>query len=447
MSEISVFTFPQPTVNGPLHVGHLSGPYLAADLAARAARARGEQVVVTSGLDVHQNYVLTRAEHEGRDPHAMTAEFRDDILDTYARARIGYDRFTDPLEAGYPPVIRQLMNHLVTSGAAPMREITLYACSDCDRTLHESYLSGLCGECKEPAAGGACEVCGTFTQVETMVDPVCGRCGGEPRPFQATVPVLRMEDHRAALIETWLRAELPPPVRELVGRVLRAGLPEIPLAYPTNWGIDGDGPLTGLRIGAYTEVALADLSGIARAVDPGADDLAGYLAAIGRIGRLWHFLGLDNAFWYAVYWPAVWAAAGVGRSPLSGLIVNEFFTFDGAKFSTSRRHGITATELLRGHDPSIVRLFLAWERPDRYQSDFRQHSFEAFSRYAEPLLAGLRTVSEPLDPALAAIELARGEAALTPIAFDPPLAARCLLTLLAGGADTGSLRAALTGLG
>ncbi len=448
MNDIRVFTFPQPTVNGPLHVGHLSGPYLAADIAARAARARGEQVVVTSGLDVHQNYVLTRAENEGLDPHVMTSAFRDDILDTYDRARIGYDRFTDPLGDSHAPVIRQLMNHLVTSGAAPLREITLYACSDCDRTLHESYLSGLCGECKEPAAGGACEVCGTFTQVETMIDPVCGRCGGEPRPFVATVPVLRMEDHRAALTETWIRAQLPPAVRELVDRILRAGLPEIPLAFPTNWGIEGDGPLTGLRIGPYTEVALTDLYGIAQAVDPSATDVTGYLAAIDRVGELWHFLGLDNAFWYAVYWPAVWAAAGVTRSPLSGLVVNEFYTSDGAKFSTSRKHGMTATELLRCQDPSIVRLFLAWDRPDRYQSDFNQHSFDAFAQYAEPLLAGVRTISEPLDPALAAIELARGEAALEPAAFDPPLAARCLLTLLAGGAhDIGSLRTALTGLG
>ncbi|MET7282374.1 class I tRNA ligase family protein [Kribbella sp. NPDC005582] len=448
MSEIKVFTFPQPTVNGPLHVGHLSGPYLASDIAARAARARGEQVLVTSGLDVHQNYVLTRAENEGLNPHAMTAAFRDDILETYDRARIGYDRFTDPLGDGHPPVIRQLMDHLVSSGAAPMREITLYACNDCDRTLHESYLTGLCGECKEPAAGGACEVCGTFTRVETMIDPVCGRCGGEPRPFQATVPVLRMEDHRAALVETWLRAQLPPAVRELVERVLRNGLPEIPLAFPTNWGIEGDGPLTGLRICPYTEVALTDLYGIARAVDPSASTVDGYLAAIGRIGELWHFLGLDNAFWYAVYWPAVWAAAGVTRSPLSGLVVNEFYTSDGAKFSTSRKHGMTATELLSRRDPSIVRLFLAWDRPDRFPSDFTEHSFDTFAGYAEPLLAGVRPVSEPLDPALAAIELARGEAALRPSDFDPPLAARCLLTLLAGGVhETGSLRAALTGLG
>ncbi|TCO51858.1 methionyl-tRNA synthetase [Kribbella antiqua] len=443
---ITVFTFPQPTVNGPLHVGHLSGPYLAADIAARAARARGERVVVTTGLDVHQNYVLTRAENEGVEAGVMTADFRADIKDTYELARIGYDRFTDPLEDEHAPIIRQLMNHLVTSGATPLREVTLHACTDCGRTLHESYLSGFCGECKAPAAGGACEQCGGFTHVENMIDPVCGRCGGEPRPFAATVPVLRMEDHREALVSMWLRADLPLAVRELIDRNLTAGLPEIALAYPTNWGIEGDGPLTGLRIGPYTEVALADLYGIARAVDPGAGDVAGYLAALARVDHLWHFLGLDNAFWYALYWRAVWAAAGVARLPLSGLVVNEFYTFDGAKFSTSRKHGIGATELLRAEDPSIVRLFLAWDRPDRYRSDFTLNSFRAFADRIEPLLAGVQRVSEALDPALAAIERARGESALRPEGFDPPLAVRSLLTLLAGGVqDTGSLRAALTG--
>lgn len=115
---VTVFTFPQPTANGPLHVGHLSGPYLAADIAARAARARGERVVVTTGLDVHQNYVLTRAEREGVEVGVMLADFRADIKETYERARIGYDRFSDPLEDDHAPIIRQLMNELVASGAA-----------------------------------------------------------------------------------------------------------------------------------------------------------------------------------------------------------------------------------------------------------------------------------------------------------------------------------------
>jgi methionyl-tRNA synthetase len=449
---VTVLTFPQPTVNGPLHVGHLSGPYLACDIAARAARARGEQVVVTSGLDVHQNYVLTRAELEGVEVGVMMADFRAGIQETYQLARIGYDRFSDPLADEHAPVIRDLMNHLVTSGAAPLREVTLYACADCDRTLHESYLTGLCGGCHSPAAGGACEVCGAFTYVDTMVDPVCGRCGGAPRPFQAMVPVLRMEDYRRQLTDAWLRAQLPPTVRALIGRQLAAGLPEIALAYPTNWGIEGDRELAGLRIGAYTEVALTDLANIARAVDPEATDLPAYLAALGRVDSLWHFLGLDNAYWYAVYWQALWAACGMTELPLSGLVVNEFYTLDGAKFSTSRNHAIWANELLHKEDPSIVRLFLAWDRPDRYRSDFTWHSFRAFADRVEPLLADLdgdtAIATQTLDQTLAQRELARGEAALRPAGFDPALAARSLIGLLEGGVrDTGHLLTALTGTG
>ncbi|MEV8372168.1 class I tRNA ligase family protein [Kribbella sp. NPDC056861] len=444
---VTVITFPQPTANGPLHVGHLSGPYIAADIAARAARARGENVVVTSGLDVHQNYVLTRAENEGLEVGAMMADFKSDILTTYKLARIGFDRFSDPLSDEHAPVIRQLMNRLVASGATPLTELTLYRCGDCSRTLHESYLTGLCGACQAPAAGGACEQCGSYTFVETMIDPVCGRCGGPPQPFRATVPVLRMEDHRAAMTAMWLQAELPPAVRDLIGRQLAQGLPEIPLAYPTNWGIEGDGPLTGLRFGPYSEVALTDLYNIAKAVDPAADDLAGYLAAFGRVDQLWHFLGLDNAYWYAIYWRAIWAAAGLSPLPLSGMVVNEFYTLDGSKFSTSRNHAIWANDLLHDEDPAIVRLFLAWDRPDRSQTDFTWKAFRAFAELVGPLLDGTHTVTAPLHPALAAIELARGEAALRPSGFDPALAARSLITLLSGGAQTGALRRALTGSG
>ncbi|WP_112240548.1 class I tRNA ligase family protein [Kribbella monticola] len=448
IEPVTVITFPQPTVNGPLHLGHLAGPYVAADIAARAARARGERVVVTTGLDVHQNYVLTRAEREGVEVGVMTADFRADIRETYELARIGYDRFSDPLTDEHAPIIRQLMNHLVASGATPMREVTLHACSDCSRTLHESYLVGLCRGCKAPAAGGACEQCGAFTYVDSMIDPVCGRCGGEPRPFQATVPVLRMEDHREALTAMWLRAELPPSVRALIGRQLADGLPEIALAYPTNWGIEGDAALSGLRIGPYTEVALTDLYNVAKAVDPAAADLPGYLAALGRVENLWHFLGLDNAYWYALYWQAVWAAAGVNPLPVSGLVVNEFYLLDGSKFSTSRNHVVGANEILRDEDPGIVRLYLAWDRPDRYRSDFSWKAFRAFADRIGPLLDGTRTCAEPLHPVLAEIELARAQDALRPSGFDPALAVRIMIDLLAAGVrDTGPLRAALTGAG
>src|SRR4029453_18435331 len=78
---VTVIVIPQPTCNGPLHIGHLSGPYLAADIASRAARARGDRVLTLAGIDVHPNYVLTKAESLGVDVDEMVAGYRAQILD------------------------------------------------------------------------------------------------------------------------------------------------------------------------------------------------------------------------------------------------------------------------------------------------------------------------------------------------------------------------------
>ena len=133
--------------------------------------------------------------------------------------------------------------------------------------------------CGTGASGGSCEGCGGFTSAQTLRYPSCDRCGGSPRPFTATVPVLRLEDHRDQLTEPWVRAELPSRVRDLLARYLAAGLPEIPLAYPTDWGVEGTGPLGGLRVDVYAEVGLAWLYGVARALDPGAQGLDACVAA------------------------------------------------------------------------------------------------------------------------------------------------------------------------
>src|SRR5690349_18413227 len=115
--KLVVVTMPQPTVNGPLHLGHLSGPYVAADIAARAARAAGARVILSTGLDIHQNYVPLRAQHTGVPVEKMLAEFRAEIAETYRLAGIRHDNFTDPLAPGHDMIIDTLVNRLITSGA------------------------------------------------------------------------------------------------------------------------------------------------------------------------------------------------------------------------------------------------------------------------------------------------------------------------------------------
>lgn len=445
---VDVVSIPPPTANGPLHIGHLSGPYLAADFAARAARARGEHVLAVAGVDVHQNWVLTRAELDGVDVDKMVEGYRDEIVEALRRARIGYDTFIDPRSPGYAEAMGTMVAQLVERGALPMRELELHRCARCARTLHHSYVEGLCGACGHEACGGGCEGCGGFTSAQTMLDVRCARCGGEPVPFTATVPVLDLPRHRDALRSLWLRAEMPADLRPLIGAALSGDMPVIPAAYPTDWGVPGTGPIAGLRVDVWVEVCLNFVRGVAQALQPGVPEDAAAFAEVWRrrVRGLWNFYGVDNAYYYGITWPALMAAAGVDLDRLSGMsVVNRFFTLDGFKFSTSRNHAVWANDLLADADPAIVRLFLAFNRPDRVGSDFTRETFEAFAAYVRPLLDGA-TRPYALPAELVEAERRRGELALRYTGFDAPLAARALLALLAAGGDAGAtLRSVLTG--
>jgi methionyl-tRNA synthetase len=444
---VTVIVIPQPTVNGPLHIGHLSGPYLAADVASRAARARGERVLTLAGVDVDPNYVLTKAEIIGMDVGEMVAKYRGQIMSAFDLARIGYDVFLDPQDGDYQRAVAGMLGELVANGTVPMDEITLHQCADCGRTLHHSYVVGKCAVCGTGANGTSCEGCGGFTSAQVLIDPSCARCGGSPRPMVVTVPVLHLEEYRERLVSEWLQAEWPTRVRSVMRQYQHAPLPDMPLAYPTNWGIECDGPLAGLRVDFPTELGLSYLYGPARALHPEAQSLAERVAAWREVDGVWHFNGMDNTFYFTVLYPAILAAAGVPTPKARGAVVNELYLLEGKKFSTSRNHALWADEFLAAEDPEMVRLYLSWDRPDRYESDFTHEGYRAFCEYVRPLLAGVRADGPAALPqALAEAELERAERALHLSGFDAALAIRSLLAALSAGAGRDSVAmAALAG--
>ena len=441
---LTVLLLPPPTPNGPLHVGHLSGPYLSGDVAARAARARGERVLAVCGLDVNQNYVPAKAEQEGRPVEEVAADYSARIASALELARIRYDLMVDPAADGdYRDGVAGLLAELVDTKAVVVQSAPLALCAGCGRTLHHARVAGRCRVCGEGAGGGACERCGSYAAAVDLVDPACTVCGGRPRVVEAQLPVLRMEDYREQLTEAWARAELSPRVRRLVSSLLSAGLPEVPLAYPTDWGIRAGGGHDGERIDVWAETALGHLYAVPRQLGTGGRGVQASVAGWGAVDRLWHVHGIDNSFYYGVLTPALFAAAGVPTGVLGGLVVNEFYRLDGLKFSTSRGHAVWAEDFLATEDPGLVRLYLCWDRPQPYESDFTLAGYAAFREYADRVLGGQ---AAGLPAQLARLELARAEHALRLATFDPAVAARCLLAAVPAEPDSARpLLAALTG--
>jgi methionyl-tRNA synthetase len=440
---LTVLLLPPPTPNGPLHVGHLSGPYLAGDVAARAARARGERVLTVCGLDVNQNYVPAKAEQEGRPADEVVADYSARIRTALRLARISYDLMLDPAsDADYRDGVSGLLAELVDAKAVVVQPFPLAVCAGCGRTLHHARVAGRCRVCGEGAGGGACERCGSYAAATDLVEAACTVCGGLPRTVEAQLPVLRMEDYREQLTEAWARAELSPRVRALVGRLLTDGLPEVPLAYPTDWGIRTGAGHDGERIDVWVETALGHLYAVPRRLGTGGRGMTASVAGWAAVDRLWHVHGIDNAFYYGVLTPALFAAAGVRTGVLAGLVVNEFYRLEGLKFSTSRNHAVWAEDFLADEDPAMVRLYLCWDRPEPYESDFTRASYEAFRDWATAQLAG----PGQLPAELARLDLTRAERALRLETFDAATAAHCLLGAAAREPDRARpLLAAVTG--
>ena len=313
-TKLLVITATAPTPNGPLHLGHLSGPYVAADIAARAARARDERVLTVSGLDPHQNYVPAKAQKEGRKADAVLDEYEGLVRRAFAAARVDYDLFADPrADDGYRTAVRALLDELVDRRAVTLQRETLWRCADCGATLHHAYVTGCCPGCGADSGGGTCEGCGGFTTAANLVGARCACCGGPREPLEARIPVLRLEDYRGALTDIWSCAVLPPRVRRLIAAYLADGLPDVPLAYPTDWGIPA--AADGQRIDVWAEMGLGLLAGLPRQLDPAASSLDDYVTGWrqpqdGLAPSCWHFLGIDNAFYFAVLFPALFTAAG-----------------------------------------------------------------------------------------------------------------------------------------
>lgn len=433
-----VVTATAPTPNGPLHMGHLAGPFIAADVAARAARARGTRTLTVSGLDPHQNYIRTKAASQGREASQVLDEYEELVRKAMCAARISYDIFNDPrADAEYRSLVARLLAELADSGMVVTDRVRLTRCGSCGTTLQTAYASGSCPRCGLKSSGGTCEACGAFTTAESLRQVRCVPCGGAPEPFDAQIPVLRLETFRAALTEAWSRAVMPPRVRALTGYYLARGLPDVPLAYPTDWGIPAG--RSGLRVDVWVEMGLGLIAGIGRRLDPAASGLDGYRAAWREVTERWHFLGIDNAFYFAILFPGLFTAAGIDPGGLGGLVVNEFYLLDGLKFSTSRGHAVWAHEFLADEDPAMVRMYLCWDRPDRFESSFSRDAYAQFRDWVQAALAG----GGDLPPGLADAEARRAGHALDFRAFDPGLALRCLLGAGAGRAP--AVLGALTG--
>lgn len=378
-----LLTVTPPTPNGDLHLGHLSGPYLGADVCRRYLRMLGVDARYLTGMDDHQSYVVTKGEKLGWTPRQVADHFSDRMCATFAAMRIDIDHVARPQTSRHHvELARKVFLALVERGAIYAKKAPTLYCESCQLFLFEAHVDGGCPHCPAASGGNACEACGRPNDCADLREPHCHHCGGEPSVREIERFYFPLEPHRERLERFWAEARMDPHMRSLCQTMLEAGLPEIAVSHPSDWGIPV--PVEGFsdqRIYVWFEMAagyLAAAHDLWRQDGDGEDwqGLGGERAWGPAAADLVQFFGFDNGYFHALLFPAVFNAYDPQIPLPTALVTNEMYRYEGSKFSTSRNHAMWGDELLAEVPADVARFYLAWDRPETEQSNFRHASFQ-----------------------------------------------------------------------
>jgi methionyl-tRNA synthetase len=376
---------PPPTPNGDLHIGHIAGPYMAADVHARYLRACRRPVLYVTGTDDSQTYVVASAFKHDTTPGALAERCTRDIQASLKAIGIEVDGFA-PFDDGYRASVLDFVTRLHAAGRLRLRTVMLPYSARHGQFLVEGLVCGNCRICLALSRGGLCESCGHPNNFDELIDM---RSTVDPSDRvttrEARILVLPLEEYRDQLTAfheskqfTW-RPRIVHLMRELLARPL----PDFAITYPLTWGIEAPFPETpGQVINAWVEGMPASMyctdyaQRLARERPARYDDL--WRAENGV--QLVYFLGFDNAYFWAMTHLALLLAHD-GRYVLPDAIVcNEFYELENEKFSTSRGHVIWTRDLLEEVPRDRVRFFLALTAPEHARTNFSRGALDKITR-------------------------------------------------------------------
>jgi methionyl-tRNA synthetase len=382
--ERTMVIAPGPTANGDLHLGHLAGPFLAADVCTRYARAAGQEVLFGTGVHFTQNYIVTTARRLGVRPEDLRVRSAGQVEETLAAVGIapdGFVRFDDR----YVKTVVNFFDRLHSLGKLRLREVKFPYSPSTGEYLTDAYVRGGCPICLADGCAGLCENCGHWVASGELIDPSSTLLPGDPVELRVQeVLVLPLEDYRDALVDYFARhgATMRPRVAQLVEEMLSRPLPDYPITLPISWGIAAPFPeVAGQVIYSDAETIAWSMRCTALAAESRgavlADDDELWLADAGT--KVVYFLGSDASSAFAVVGVAMLLALG-GHTLPEQFVTNEFYELDNDKFSTSRGHVVTGRQLAAEVPRDLIRFYLAATSPEFQRTNFTREVLTRVTR-------------------------------------------------------------------
>ena len=366
-----------PYANGPLHLGHVAGCYLAADVFARYHRLKGNQVLMVSGSDSHGTPITVRAEQEGVTPQEIVDRYHAQFLDTWDQLGITFDLFTTTHTQNHQEVVHDMFAVLRDRGYIYTDTMLLAFCPECSRFLPDRYVEGGCPHCGyDKARGDQCDNCGRTLDPQDLLALHCVLCGSTPEFRESEHFFLKLSAFEQPLLE-WVKQQehWRPNVLNFTRRFLEDGLKDRAITRDLDWGVPV--PLEGYdnkRIYVWFEAVIGYLSA--------AVEWAQHTGTPGQWEDFWkdpntksyYFIGKDNIPFHSIIWPAMLMGYGKLNLP-HDVPANEFLSLEGQKFSTSQNWAVWVPDYLSRYDPDPLRYLLSINMPESGDTDFSWGEF------------------------------------------------------------------------
>ena len=394
MPENILIAIAWPYANAEIHVGNITGSHLPGDIVARYHRLKGNNVLMVSGTDSHGTPVTLAADKEDRPVEEVYKKYHDGFLELYQGWGITYDLFTTTHTENHFKVSQAIFLALKENGYLYTDKSLQWYSPSTKRFLPDRYVEGTCYICGfENARSDQCDNCGNVLEPEKLINPRSKEGGAlelrETEHFYLDLSKLEPE------VKEYLRARQSYWRDTVIGESLRKieseGLKPRPITRDLDWGVDIpiDGwTEAGKRIYVWFEAVIGYLSAPIEWSQLSGNKEAWRDWWVNASAKQIHFIGKDNIFFHAAWWPAELMGAGTqflkifdeDEKPLTlpyDVPANQFMNLEGKKISGSRNWAVWGRDALTRYDPDALRYYLTVNMPENKDSDWDWAEFVA----------------------------------------------------------------------
>ncbi|MBN2766550.1 MAG: methionine--tRNA ligase [Paludibacteraceae bacterium] len=366
-----------PYANGPVHIGHLAGVYVPADIYVRYLRLKGEDVLFIGGSDEHGVPITIKAKKEGVTPQDIVDRYHGIIKKSFADFGISFDIYSRTTSKTHKELASEIFKTINEKDGFVIQSSEQYYDETAQQFLADRYITGKCPHCgNENAYGDQCESCGTSLNPTDLINPKSAISGSAPVMRETKHWYLPLDQH-----ETWLRQwiledhkEWKPNVYGQCKSWLDMGLQPRAVSRDLDWGIPV--PVEGAEGKVLYVWFDAPIGYISNTKELLPDSWEKWWKDPET--RLLHFIGKDNIVFHCIVFPAMLKAEGSYILP-ENVPANEFLNLEGDKISTSRNWAVWLHEYLEEFPgkQDVLRYVLTANAPETKDNDFTWKDFQA----------------------------------------------------------------------